>query len=231
MSKGEFSMHESLDTEASKKDRNPDPITASSIEPSRLLLDTSDPLYRIPAFLSYARPYNDMQQIFLDRVIEEIKERLIFPRTLGRSDQNIEDPLTAIRRMILSSYGMLAIAFRRAFVKEAISRPQTDQQQIFQDFWLSSPYLQIEPSMAYQHGLPIMLMVEDGVSTNSTFGGVLEQGAGPFNIIRFDLQTPQSIPNFFNSVFWKETFEDWVGAVRCAYNKQTEPNFKCNYCC
>lgn len=184
--------------------------------------DSSNPLYRIPVFLSYATPYNNLQSIFLNTIIEEIREQLLFPRTLGRSDQYVETPLTSIRRMMLSSYGLIAVAFRRAFVPKAISRPDSPQEQTFENFWLSSPYLQIEPSMAYQAGLPVMILVENGVSMNGTFGGILELGAGPFNIVQFNLTNEQSITNFFDNVFWQETFLDWVGRVRCCYNKKTD---------
>jgi len=204
---------------------NPDQETCEDecTDYSASLDEASNPLFKIPTFLSYATPYNDLQQEFLNRVIEEIKDRLLFPRTLGRTDQYTETPLTGIRRMILSSFGFMTIAFRRVFVTEATSRPYTSQQQTFENFWLSSPYIQIETAMAYQRGLPIMILVEEGVSMNNVFGGLLEQGAGPFTIIRFNPQNQQSIEDFFNSVFWKETFEDWASEVRCYYDKLTTP--------
>lgn len=193
---------------------------------SVLLQESNQSLYRIPVFLSYATPYNTLQSLFLDNVVNAIRTALLFPRTLGPSDQYTETPLTSIRRMILSSYGLMAIAFRRTFVTEATSRPGTSRQQIFRDFWLTSPYLQIEPAMAYQRGLPLMLLVEDGVSTNSIFGGILEQGAAPFTIITFNLQNEQAITTFFNSAFWVETFANWACQVRSGYDIQTEPEFR-----
>ncbi|QOX62020.1 hypothetical protein FRZ06_00965 [Anoxybacterium hadale] len=192
------------------------------------LQDTSNALYRIPTFLSYATPYNALQAAFLDGVIAQTRANLLFPRTLGRSDQYTETPLTSIRRMILSSYGLMAVAFRRSFVPEAVSRPGSPGEQTFQNFWLSSPYLQIEPSMAFQQGLPVAIFVENGVSMNGVFGGILQIGAAPLNIVTFNLNTPDDITEFFNSVFWKETFLDWVGNVRAYYSRQTEPG--CRNC-
>lgn len=188
-----------------------------------LIQQTSDPLYRIPIFLSYAVPYNELQNLFLNNVIMRIKSMLLFPRALGRSDQYTETPLTSIRRMILSSYGCTSIAFRRTFVKEAVSRPESNREEAYNNFWLTSPYLQIETSMAYQQGIPLMILVEEGVNNNGIFGGVLEQGADPFNIIRFSLKDNETINDFFNTVFWRETFVDWVGQIRCKYTKETEP--------
>jgi hypothetical protein len=196
-------------------------------EAADALADTSDALYKITVFLSYATPFNALQTEFLARVIDETRQNLLFPRTLGRSDQNTETPLTAIRRMVLSSFGLIAVAFRRAFVPEAISRPGSPREQTFTNFWLTSPYLQIEPSMAYQQGLPIALFVENGVSMNNVFGGILELGATPFTIITFSLNSEQDITDFFNSVFWEETFLDWVGNVRSCYKLRTQPEDNC----
>jgi len=204
--------------------------SSTRIMNSNLLQETSQVLYKIPVFLSYATPFTDLQGIFLENVIKAMRSFLLFPRTLGPTDQFTETPLTSIRRMMLSSYGLMAIAFRRSFVTKAVSKPGTAQQQIFENFWLSSPYLQIEPSMAYQQGLPLMLLVESGVSTNGVFGGILQQGAAPFTIISFSLDSQQSIDSFFSNSFWRETFADWNGQVRSGYNRQTEPEFKytCN---
>lgn len=198
----------------------------SGLPTSNLLQESNQALYRIPVFLSYATPYNDLQVLFLEDVMNAIRSALLFPRTLGPSDQYTETPLTSIRRMILSSYGLMAIAFRRTFVTQATARPGTPRQQIFNDFWLTSPYLQIEPSMAFQRGLPLMLLVEEGVSTNSVFGGILEQGAAPFTIITFSVQNEEVINAFFNSAFWVETFADWACQVRSGYDIQTDPEFK-----
>ena len=206
-------------------------VETEVITPGQLLEESSSALYRIPVFLSYATPYNALQTEFLERVIEEIRANLLFPRTLGRSDQNTETPLSAIRRMVISSYGLIAFAFRRTFVEEAISRPDTPREQVFEDFWLTSPYLQIEPSMAYQQGLPVTIFVESGVSMNAVFGGILEIGAAPLNIVTFSLNSEQDIDAFFDSVFWRETFLAWVGEVRACYNIRTQPEFKCSCSC
>ena len=212
-------------------DKTPDSLDASigfdeekrCQQNSCLLNDSGDALYRIPIFLSYATPYNALQSAFLDTAIEQIRSNLLFPRTLGRSDQNTETPLTVIRRMIFSSYGIIAFAFRRAFVTKAVSKPGSPAEQTFENFWLTSPYLQIEPSMAYERGLPVALFVENGVSMNGVFGGILQLGATPFNIVNFSLDSASDITNFFKSVFWKETFLNWTGEVRAYYNLQTQP--------
>ncbi|SMC27986.1 hypothetical protein SAMN02745134_03365 [Clostridium acidisoli DSM 12555] len=196
----------------------------------RIVEDTSNPLYKIPIFLSYATPYNKLQVKFLSEIIKMLKLNLLFPRTLGTTDQYTETNLTSIRRMILSTYGMISIAFNRIYIKKAIALNATSNVETFKNFWVSSPYLQIEPAMAYQHGLPLMVMIErnfrQNITQNSNFGGIYAANSLPLNIIVVDISTEKSIAEFFNSAFWNESFMDWIGQVRNAYTIQTEPDFK-----
>ncbi|MFP3325768.1 hypothetical protein R0K05_22180, partial [Planococcus sp. SIMBA_160] len=69
--------------------------------------------YRIPIFLSTTTHLNDNQQRFLNRLILEIEHALLFPRTLPLSESYPESILTDIRRLVSSSYGMLAVNLRR----------------------------------------------------------------------------------------------------------------------
>ncbi|WP_242488082.1 hypothetical protein [Bacillus sp. TH13] len=80
------------------------------------LQEAIDQAFRIPVFLSTVNTLNQLQQC-LDRLILEIEQALLFPRTIPRSDQYPESPLTSIRRMILSSYGLIAINFQRFFIQ------------------------------------------------------------------------------------------------------------------
>ncbi|WP_228370432.1 hypothetical protein [Gottschalkia acidurici] len=201
-----------------KKNNSNTPISDSSCT---LTNELSNPLYNIPVFLSYATPYNENQIIFLNKVIEEIRSILLFPRTLGVTEQETESPITSIRRMILTSYGMLAVAFHRVHIDSAVSRPNTSSEQIHVDIWLSNPYIQIEPAMAYQQGLPLMIIVEDGVLLDGVFGGILEQGAIPLFIPRFSVENEAAINDFFSSVAWKSVFLDWVSQVRAYYESVT----------
>ena len=68
-----------------------------------------DRAYRIPIFLSTTTHLNDKQQRFLNRLILEIENALLFPRTLPLSESYPESIFTDIRRLISSSYGMLAV--------------------------------------------------------------------------------------------------------------------------
>lgn len=180
----------------------------------------ANPLYRTPVFLSYATPYEEQQWAFIKRIVAELINQLLFPRTLGMSENSAEAPLTAIRRMILSSFGMLCVGFRRVYINDAVSRPGLkEQEKIYKDEWLTSPYLQIEPSMAFQQGLPLLILTQKGVVLDEVFGGILEKKATPLFTIEFDLD--KDIDLFFQDIYWQSSFLNWVNAVKSYYNTIT----------
>ncbi|KAA6448169.1 hypothetical protein DX932_32230 [Bacillus cereus] len=166
------------------------------------LQEAIDQAFRIPVFLSTVNTLNQLQQQFLDRLIIEIEQALLFPRTIPRSDQYPESSLTSIRRMILSSYGLIAINFQRFFVQGI--RTNVGPFQPTEPFWEGTPFSQIEPSMGYQYRLPLLLIREIGTDNNR---GIWQLGNAPFLILEWNSET-QSIESFFNSVSWRQFFSN-----------------------
>ncbi|WP_413789234.1 hypothetical protein [Bacillus yunxiaonensis] len=194
--------------------------TDEGVYTSAKLQQAMDQAFRIPVFLSTVNTLNQLQQQFLERLILEIEQALLFPRTIPRSDLYPETPLTSIRRMVLSSYGLVAVNFQRFFVQGLKTNvgafePQTP-------FWEGTPFSQIEPSMGYQYGLPLLLIRETGTDVAR---GIWQLGNAPFLILDWNSET-QSVDAFFNSVSWREFFANWIGHVRNGYYLQTEPQFK-----
>lgn len=72
-------------------------------------------------FLSYPQPYLKKQKQFIDKVASYLEERGLQPRTLGVTDYDMDAPLTAIRRLLLESNGLIAIAFRRSLVVNGVT--------------------------------------------------------------------------------------------------------------
>ncbi|MFJ8216427.1 hypothetical protein [Bacillus cereus] len=194
--------------------------TKEGVYTSAKLQQIMDQAFRVPVFLSTSNTLNQLQQEFLDRLILEIEQALLFPRTIPRTDLYPESPLTSIRRMILSSYGLVAVNFQRFFVQGISTNvgpfePKTP-------FWEGTPFSQIEPSMAYQYGLPLLLIRETGTDTQR---GIWELGNAPFTILNWNSAT-QTVDAFFSSVSWKAFFDNWTGHARNGYYLQTEPQFK-----
>lgn len=172
-------------------------------------------------FLSYPKPYLKRQEEFIARVTQYLKERNLEPRTLGVTDYDMDAPLTAIRRLMLESNGLVAVAFRRSLIKEGAGKPASDigeQEYELSDKWLTSPYCQIEPAMAFQLGLPVLILREKGVIAE----GILEKGVLGVYMPEFDLN--DDLDNYFKSEEWMQIIQKWESyVIKVVENKGTPP--------
>ncbi|MCR8658549.1 hypothetical protein [Paenibacillus endoradicis] len=180
-----------------------------------------DHAYRIPIFLSTTTHLNNNQQRFLNRLIFEIENALLFPRTLPLSESYPESILTDIRRLVSSSYGMLALNLRRFEIQNVdvnVGPPPSST-----PFWIGSVYSQVEPSMAFQFGLPLLLVREEDTDVNN---GIWAGGITPLNMFIVWHSETQTVDQFFNTPEWRSAFANWCAQVRNAFYIQTEPKFK-----
>ena len=76
-------------------------------------------------FLSYPKPYLEKQKQFIEKVVSYLENRGLQPRTLGVTDYDMDAPLTAIRRLLLESNGLIAIAFRRSLIVKGTAKMRT----------------------------------------------------------------------------------------------------------
>lgn len=196
-----------------------DNLSNICLEPTYMMKESANLLFRIPVFLSHPSRLNEIQQQFVDEIIRQIRNELLFPRTLPETEQYPETPLTNIRRMILSSYGMVALNLRQRrvnLIENNLKQPLSGS------VWEGSPFAQIEPAMAYQYGLPLLLIRETGVEQN----GIWSFGIAPVLILEWDSTVPNPIEAFFRRNDWKSILQNWEGHVRLGYFIQTQPEFQ-----
>lgn len=192
-------------------------VSVSNNEIAQLQKDIQDlndavtALYRVPIFFSQQSlfslgsippepPYTKQQQ-FIIRMFKEIKNTLLFPKTLPSTEQNSGTAFDQIRKMVNTNFGYAA-----ALVKPA---QPTDKQEPY------SPFLQIEPAMAFQQGLPILLVIENSMLDRA--GGVWSGQLGPVKPIVWFSDAADSIEQFFNSVQWTEALQAWSRKVRSGF--------------
>lgn len=171
-------------------------------------------------FLSYPKPFTKQQKQFVELLTQYLEKRGFEPRTLGVTDYDMDAPLKAIRRLMLESNGLLAIAFRRSYIKVGISKPKSDifeKENDISDTWLTSPYCQIEPAMAFQLGLPVLILRETGVLAD----GILEKGVLGTYMPEFSLNN--SFNEYFQSSEFLHLMGKWEGHVRTVVEKKGNP--------
>jgi hypothetical protein len=174
---------------------------------------------KIPIFLSYPKPYLQRQQDFLDKITKYLEEYNIQPITLGVMEYDINAPLIAIRRLLTVSFGMLVVAFRRGQITEGATNPNSDigrPSRNLANAWMTSPYCHIEPAMAFQIGLPILVIRENGVITE----GMLSEGAMGLYTPKFDLDNED---NYLDTQEWKQLIDQWRHSVMTVYNARGNP--------
>ena len=176
---------------------------------------------RISVFLSYPQPHLKKQEEFIARISDYLRNGGFMPRTLGVTDYDMDAPLKAIRRLMLESNGLITIAFRRTLVDSGTSRAGADVEGFapapITSVWWTSSYCQIEPAMAYQIGLPILIFREKGVAAE----GLLEKGVVGTYMPEFDLAKP--IDSYFSSVEWGDIIARWEGFVRAVVEAKGNP--------
>ena len=174
---------------------------------------------RIPIFLSTPKCHLAAQEAFLAKVEEALKLAGLEPRPLGRSDYDMDAPLTAIRRLMMTSCGILTLAFRRTYIEAGVDRPKADLGELEarrDGTWLTSPYCQIEPAMAFQIGLPALIWRETGVAAD----GLLDRGAMGLSMPEFDISKPDE---YLQSDEWSQPFRSWVARVHGVYERRGTP--------
>ncbi len=176
---------------------------------------------RIPVFASYPKPHLKSQEAFVERLAAYLRGRGLEPRTLGVTDYDMDAPLTAIRRLMLESSGLITVAFRRTEVRDGVLRSGTDVddqvETALKGVWYTSPYCQIEPAMAYQLGLPVLILRERQVLAE----GLLEKGVIGLFMPEFDLAKP--VDQYFASPEWNDIIGKWEGLVRSVVSAKGRP--------
>lgn len=174
-------------------------------------------------FLSYSQPYSEEQERFINEIKKQLKDKGLTPRTMGVTDYDMEEPLAGIRRVMMESNGLLTIAFRRVRIDKGVSNPQSSiperKEEGISNKWLTSPYCHIEPAMAFQLGLPILVFREKGVIAD----GILQKGTIGNYMPEFDLYNNFSIEKYFKSDQWIQLIGIWEGYVRSVYRKKGAP--------
>jgi hypothetical protein len=176
---------------------------------------------RISVFLSYPKPCFGKQKEFVEDSTQFLRNRGFEPRTLGVTDYDMDAPLKAIRRLMLECNGLITIAFRRTFIEKGTARFRTDIESLnelpIDGRWLTTPWAHIEAAMAYQIGLPILILREKGVLDD----GLLERGVVGLYMPEFDLT--QSIGDYLAAAEWNDMIGRWEGYVRVVSDKKGNP--------
>ncbi|NKI70235.1 hypothetical protein GN109_12480 [Collimonas pratensis] len=156
-------------------------------------------------FVSVGATATDQQEAFVRAVESRLRSEGLVPLTVGRTKFSSDAPLKTITELLDSCVGTVIIALERSYFPAGIERRGGDKERQVMDVKLATPWNQIEAAMAYSRGLPLLVIVEQGLKME----GLLEAANGWYvQSVRPDpdaLTTPE-----FNGILssWKQKLSD-----------------------
>ena len=175
----------------------------------------------IKVFMSVGRTSTEQQEKFVATVEEFMRANGVEPMTVGRNYFSSKQPLVAVTELMRECAGSLILAYERIYIADGIDRRGNAKQSSVKDVKLPTVWNQIEASMAYVLGHPLLVMVENGLRNE----GLLERDYDWF-VKWFDLGMPIADDPEFVGVFkdWKQRLQnsEMVAAVASKPSSQVD---------
>lgn len=150
-------------------------------------------------FLSVGSTANDTQEDFVRLMERFLESSGLTPQTVGRSYFSSKQPLAAIDELLQECAGTVIIAYERIHLATAVEKRGGPKEKPLDGLNLPTVWNQIEATMAYTLGHPLLVLVEKGLK----YEGLLEEGYDWF-VQEIDLD--QSV---FDNRMFQGVFADW----------------------
>ncbi len=166
-------------------------------------------------FLSIGRTENKQHQQLVETIENYLKMNDLLPQTVGRTYFSSKQPLVAVKELMHECAGSIILAYERTHLIDAIEKRGSSQEARLQGLNLPTVWNQIEATMAYTLGHPLMVVVEDGLK----YEGLLETG---YDWYVMHIKPGESL---LASAEFQGVFADWKRRV-LAYQSQKEQQKK-----
>jgi hypothetical protein len=156
-----------------------------------------------PVFLSVGGGRNPVQEAFVTAVKTFLNSRGVAAKTVDDYSTTNRQPLKDVERCMSHCFGAVVLAFERTYIESGSSRRGSPAEQPLHGVRLPPAWNQIEAAMAYTRGLPLLVLVEHGLTDE----GMLESKYD-WRVKRIDPEKPiVDDPEFLGM------FEDWRNNV------------------
>jgi hypothetical protein len=123
-------------------------------------------------FLSVGRTYTPQQEFFVSALESFLTSQSFIPQTVGRTYFSSQQPLKAVMELMDECAGTIILAFERTQIVQAFEKRGSKDERQLADLKLPTVWNQIEATVAYSKGHPLLVIVENGLKAE----GLLEQG-------------------------------------------------------
>lgn len=155
-------------------------------------------------FVSVQATCNVYQQAVVEQVYAALHALALAPVRVNKSQEGY-DPLPEIRELMLRCKGALIIALERFRCSSGVEYPDSPFATSYTDYRSSTIWNHIEAAMAYQAGLPILILRERGLHQ----AGMLAKEPGSLMLAEFSIhECIHSLPEPI-----QHSLEEWSRAV------------------
>lgn len=153
-------------------------------------------------FASIQWQLNMEQRLMWSRVRDYLEQVSLQIVTL---DGISRDPFPHLRHAVLSSHGMIVIAFERFRCAQGYEYGLAGAPFPHGERRISSVWNQVEAAMAYQAGIPLLILLESGLSQE----GILDAQLSSVRVVEFATQEcVEELPSLV-----KKAVDDWIAAM------------------
>lgn len=175
----------------------------------------------IPIFLSRPNPFTNKQLCFIYKFIDILRKHNFTSITLEAKDYNPYESLSCLNEMIKRTYGIVILAFGQVYINSGILKKDATNNPAFFDplsqplekIWITSPFCQIEGSIAFNNNLPIFIISPKNIRKD----GILKDGTHAIKAPCFSLSSENSFDKYFQSDDFLESFFMWKKKVNDLY--------------
>ncbi len=123
-------------------------------------------------FLSVGRTSNIRQETLVQTIEKFLQANDLIPQTVGRTYFSSKQPLVAIAELMHECAGSIILAYERIHLIKAVEKRGSENETRIEMLNLPTVWNQIEATMAYTLGHPLLVVVEEGMK----YEGLLERG-------------------------------------------------------
>ena len=163
-------------------------------------------------FVSVGSTSNDAQEAFVRAVEDRLRSEGLIPHTVGRNTFSSDSPFKAITELMNRCSGVVVIALERLHVAQGSEKRGGPNESALSDVKMSTAWNQIEAAMAYCRGVPLLVLVEEGLRAD----GLLEKG--------FDwyVQTIKVDPTSLHTQVFTGVLASWKEKLSARAKRSTE---------
>jgi hypothetical protein len=139
-------------------------------------------------FLGVGQEYLPEHRTLLSHVIGELHSAGLSEIRLTREHYDPITPIVPVVNAIRSCDGIIIVAFPRIFIRSGAEMQGASTEYAIDGRNIATPWLQIEASLAYGLGIPLLILVDDRLHPE----GLLNPNHAAYNALFYNMTESQS---------------------------------------